>query len=173
MMKSQPTMARIFTWLTYLACIFGLASLGRAAAVMVGGEVNIWVGLDWWQTAARIGMMLLMWVAILFLPIMIAGWMAYLSRTVFMLAIAPALLMAWVITWIYGFGLMLWHIVRSARPHGMSLNYELSLLGVFFLWPATIVCLIVWTFAKRRLLRRTANEQSRKSTSERSPEFDQ
>ena len=142
-------MTKLLTKLTYLACALGFVSLGRAIAIEVGSSV------DGGQSIMRIGLLCLAWGAILLLPILVAAWIAYLSQTAVTLALAPALLMAWILVWTNGSGLMLWHSVRSSRPHGMSFSFELSLLGIFFVWPATVACLVIWGFARRRIKRRS------------------
>jgi len=108
----------------------------------------------------RVALVWLMWVVILLLPLLIAAWIAHLSRASALLVLAPMLLMAWVLASINGTGLMPWHAVRPARPQGMSFSFELSVLGIFYLWPATLVCLGVWAMAKRWLRRRAVQAQA-------------
>ena len=106
-----------------------------------------------------IGVVSLVWAAILLLPIVVAASVAYFSRASRLLAVAPAALMAWMLSWIQGFRLMAWQAVDSSRPHGMSFSYELNLLGIFCFWPATLVVLVVWGAANRWLSNRAARAQ--------------
>jgi len=141
--------------------MIGLVSLCRAVAVEVESVAYAWRGAGEWQTTRDLSVVLLVWAALLLVPLLITCWIAFLSRTNLFLALAAAAGTALHLAWINGSQLMLWHAVRATRPHGMSLNFELSVLGVFCLWPTTLAGLLAWAAARRWLRRRAAGASPR------------
>lgn len=146
-------MGKVVAGLTCLACTLSLVSLVHAIGIEVGSQKEFWADLNGFWPLARITLAWLVWGALLLMPGMIAGWMACASRKSLVLAAVPLPLSIWILACINGFQLMIWQTVRASRPHGMSFNFELSLLGVFYFWPATLLCLAAWVWLRRRAVR--------------------
>jgi hypothetical protein len=153
-------MGKLVATLTFLACAVGLVSLLRAIGLEITSEPGILIAGDAWGSASRATLSALLWAAILLLPILVAGFLAHRSRTSLLLGSIPFLLMLWILAWINGFGLMVWHPLDPRhRNGGMSFNFELSLLGIVYLWPPALICVAVWT-TLRRWLRPSAADKT-------------
>jgi hypothetical protein len=146
--------------MTCLTCAVSLVSLGRAIGIEVGSQQELWSDLNGPWPLMGIAVVWLAWGVILLVPVVSAGWMAYVSRASLFLGAVPLLLSTWILVCVNGFQLMVWQTVRASRPHGMSFSFELSLLGIVYLWPAAVLCLALWVAARAGLRRRAARAAS-------------